>query len=504
MSYNPPQSESSSTPKQTPPINSFRNPSKIEDRVEDEEIDQPAKTSLAALYEDAPVYPWELSIPWDDYLASGTFTGTFENFNKNSSYCNTVEEFRKKNKPFLDERGVPIKSSRVTFSDFWSNSFVKKVMKNITTCVHLEHYSHVREVEKKDNFRADIDLFLLVDPLWHKQMKIGSQFFCPQQMYNHIPGNINMNFKDTAALTFREYGNLYKGREECFNPWEIMPYTLVLNDKDQCDEFLLSLKKDENPKEIKWIHKKSRYSHNGKGLTVIDSNGSKKMINKYTTQGCPDKESYLAQKYIKNPFLLKGKKFDFRAYMFIASLDPLIILYHDGFLRISPVRYDADTTDPEAYLTNTHISEDFLKSKNMTREQYQSMMEDQGWSYQRFEEFMISEGHVQPGWMDSYVRTHIKKVMFHVVRMNLHKFVRHPHAWEVCGLDFLLDEDMNLWYLELNLSPSIADTSDDKEKVNLKFLVDQVDLSYALMEGNLMKFWKKQIFSGFLMVENRG
>eukprot|EP00358_Blepharisma_japonicum_P003917 CAMPEP_0202953744 /NCGR_PEP_ID=MMETSP1395-20130829/48197_1 /ASSEMBLY_ACC=CAM_ASM_000871 /TAXON_ID=5961 /ORGANISM="Blepharisma japonicum, Strain Stock R1072" /LENGTH=117 /DNA_ID=CAMNT_0049668171 /DNA_START=1193 /DNA_END=1543 /DNA_ORIENTATION=- len=117
----------------------------------------------------------------------------------------------------------------------------------------------------------------------------------------------------------------------------------------------------------------------------------------------------------------------------------------------------------------------------MTREQYQSMMEDQGWSYQRFEEFMISEGHVQPGWMDSYVRTHIKKVMFHVVRMNLHKFVRHPHAWEVCGLDFLLDEDMNLWYLELNLSPSIADTSDDKEKVNLKFLVDQVDLSYALM-----------------------
>lgn len=46
-----------------------------------------------------------------------------------------------------------------------------------------------------------------------------------------------------------------------------------------------------------------------------------------------------AQKYIDKPLLMDGKKFDFRVYMLIASMDPLIVLYHDGFLRRSLAEY---------------------------------------------------------------------------------------------------------------------------------------------------------------------
>lgn len=52
-------------------------------------------------------------------------------------------------------------------------------------------------------------------------------------------------------------------------------------------------------------------------------------------------KSRIAQTYITNPLLLNyNNKFDFRVYMLIASTNPLIVYYHDGFLRVSLHTYD--------------------------------------------------------------------------------------------------------------------------------------------------------------------
>ena len=40
--------------------------------------------------------------------------------------------------------------------------------------------------------------------------------------------------------------------------------------------------------------------------------------------------------------------------MLIASSDPLIVFYHDGFLRVSLTAYNSSEDDASAYLTNTH------------------------------------------------------------------------------------------------------------------------------------------------------
>lgn len=65
----------------------------------------------------------------------------------------------------------------------------------------------------------------------------------------------------------------------------------------------------------------------------------------------------MGQKYVKRPFLINGKKFDFRAYMVIASMDPLIVLYRNGFLRISLSDYDDSNADINIHLTNTVVAE---------------------------------------------------------------------------------------------------------------------------------------------------
>ena len=57
-------------------------------------------------------------------------------------------------------------------------------------------------------------------------------------------------------------------------------------------------------------------------------------------------------RYIPNPLLLEGKKFDVRTYMLIACTNPFIVLFHTGYLRLACDEYDADSTDLHRHLTN--------------------------------------------------------------------------------------------------------------------------------------------------------
>ena len=53
-----------------------------------------------------------------------------------------------------------------------------------------------------------------------------------------------------------------------------------------------------------------------------------------------DQQSVL-QKYIHNPMLIKGMKWDMRIYVFIPQVRPLkIYLYKEGLVRFSTERYD--------------------------------------------------------------------------------------------------------------------------------------------------------------------
>lgn len=57
-------------------------------------------------------------------------------------------------------------------------------------------------------------------------------------------------------------------------------------------------------------------------------------------------------RYIKNPLLVHGKKFDIRCYMLIASVKPLIVLYHPGYIRLSMFDFDNDDENLLTHLTN--------------------------------------------------------------------------------------------------------------------------------------------------------
>lgn len=57
-------------------------------------------------------------------------------------------------------------------------------------------------------------------------------------------------------------------------------------------------------------------------------------------------------RYIQNPLLLKGKKFDVRSYLLIACTSPFMVFFRPGYVRLTCNLYDPRSSDPSTHLTN--------------------------------------------------------------------------------------------------------------------------------------------------------
>jgi hypothetical protein len=108
-----------------------------------------------------------------------------------------------------------------------------------------------------------------------------------------------------------------------------------------------------------WIMKPTSRSQ-GKGIFIINKLAQ---IKKWSTQSrwaqMPLKEAYVISKYIENPLLIGGKKFDLRIYVLVTSYRPLkAYQYVHGFARFCNAKYNTDMVDidnPFIHLTNVAI-----------------------------------------------------------------------------------------------------------------------------------------------------
>lgn len=98
----------------------------------------------------------------------------------------------------------------------------------------------------------------------------------------------------------------------------------------------------------------------GRGIFVIDRVARVASWKKANDEREPEKkEIYVVSKYIENPMLIGGKKFDLRIYALVLSYSPLkVYLHRGGFARFSASRYTNDKEsmkDLYVHLTNVAI-----------------------------------------------------------------------------------------------------------------------------------------------------
>ena len=109
--------------------------------------------------------------------------------------------------------------------------------------------------------------------------------------------------------------------------------------------------RDRDPSAL-WILKPVAASC-GRGIKIINS-----------TQRVSKKEGMLACKYIANPHLLNGLKYDLRVYVLVTSFNPLrIYMYNDGLVRFATEKYSNDPRKlQKKYVHLTNFS---INKKNM-------------------------------------------------------------------------------------------------------------------------------------------
>jgi hypothetical protein len=56
-------------------------------------------------------------------------------------------------------------------------------------------------------------------------------------------------------------------------------------------------------------------------------------------------------------------------------------------------------------------------------------------------------------------------------------------SFEMFGLDFLLDEDLNLWFIECNASPQLIGTNEYKKNFLITMLTDMFEIQYAYLRS---------------------
>ena len=173
------------------------------------------------------------------------------------------------------------------------------------------------------------------------------------QRVNHFPETRNFSRKD---LLKKNIEKIMKVSKKCNQMWNIMPITYVLpKEYLQFVDHYSKQEEDDSGSNV-WIMKPVGKSR-GRGISVIND------VNQVSYG-----EIMIIQKYITNPLLLEGFKFDLRLYILITNFTPLeAFIYKEGFARMSTVPFSLNPDklhNKFIHLTNSSIQKHNQNSKN--------------------------------------------------------------------------------------------------------------------------------------------
>lgn len=182
-------------------------------------------------------------------------------------------------------------------------------------------------------------------------------------------------------------------------------------------------------------------------------------------------ETYVVQRYIENPYLIGGKKFDIRVYILVTSYIPLKVwLYRSGFARFSNARFSLDSiSDTFVHLTNVAIQKtatDYDPEKGCK------------WSLQQLRLYLMAKhGPEVVRKLFQQVDDIFIKCLQSVQRI----IINDKHCFELYGFDIMFDCNLKPWIIEVNASPSLTASNRTDHELKVGLLEDMLHI--VDMEG---------------------
>ena len=277
------------------------------------------------------------------------------------------------------------------------------------------------------------------------------------QKINHFPRSNELTRKDLLYKNLSKLRELFPGTK-----FDFIPESYILPN----EYIYLKDKMDKNPNQC-WIIKPVASSQ-GRGIFLT------KDINDIMNN-C----SMIASRYIMNPFLINKKKFDLRIYVLVPSIVPLrIYRYTEGLTRFSANEYNSDKNDRCAHLTNYAVNKgnkNYVQNKKPFDIDYNSSKWTLASFRQYLEEHNISSENIFGKIDDIIIKTLIS--CENSLNNAIIKYCAfQENCFELYGFDILVDENLNCWLMEVNLSPNLHFEAPIDLKIKGEMIAEIFDL----------------------------
>ncbi|CAD7976228.1 unnamed protein product [Amoebophrya sp. A25] len=228
---------------------------------------------------------------------------------------------------------------------------------------------------------------------------------------------------------------------------------------------------EEGLPEAKWVYK-PRANNCGRGIELFGSTRALLdfIANEKKTDG-------IVQLYIERPLLVRGRKFDVRMYLLIARTEPFLSFYCPvGYCRLCVNAYKSNNFDDVTmHLTNQAVQKTL---KGM----YKETKEDTTWTFEQMEAHLVENGRVEAGFVAREFLPKVKAIMVTLSGIVRQQVLPLVGTFDLFGCDFFLDDQLQLYLLEVNSNPAIyTDTQVLKDIIPtvLREAIDIVDAAHV-------------------------
>lgn len=264
------------------------------------------------------------------------------------------------------------------------------------------------------------------------------------QVISHFPNHYELTRKDMMVKNIKRYFKDLQ-KDGVKNVIDYVPTTYLL----PADYSLFVEEFRRNPHSM-WIMKPTSKAR-GIGIFLVNKLAQiKKWANSRTISG-PQSQNYIISRYIDNPLLIGGKKFDLRLYALVTSYRPLrVYIHNDGFARFTNARYNNDVTDLDnmfVHLTNVAIQkhgEDYNEKHGNK------------WDTRNLKLYMeATVGHERT----KRLFNEIEHIIVSSLKAVQNVIINDKHCFECYGYDVIIDDNLKPWLVEVNASPSLGATT---------------------------------------------
>lgn len=315
----------------------------------------------------------------------------------------------------------------------------------------------------------------------------------PYQRINHFPGMLEICRKSTLSNHMRRMAQRISAEYNFYPSSFILP--------KQLESLLVVLRKNQlkitqgDVSGVQTFILKPSSGAQGRGIYLVQTVAQMQGI---------DISDTVAQRYIINPLLLNGLKFDLRIYCLVLSVDPLkIYLFDEGLARLATTPYESPTTEnlgiDTIHLTNYSINKHSVSfvpngetssgddevtgsslgdcgTKRLASSVLSSIAIKRGVSYSKLVDDISSivcksVMAIQPSLAHTYHtavaagtsrESSLQSSSCPCLAIDHHSpekcscICPPSQCFEVLGFDIMLDEGLKPWLLEVNHSPSFS------------------------------------------------